>query len=77
MDQATDTREPVLLRRRGREPVALIAAGELAGRIETACLMRAPKNARRLLEAGLRASAGEGEAIDMDALRERMGLSGT
>ena len=30
MDQVTDTREPVLIRRRGREPVALIAADELA-----------------------------------------------
>ena len=75
MDQVTDTREPVLIRRRGKEPVALIAADELAGWLETAYLMRSPKNARRLLEAGRRAAAGEGEAIDVDDLRERLGLS--
>lgn len=75
MDQVTDTCEPVLIRRRGKEPVALIAADELAGWLETAYLMRSPKNARRLLEAGRRAAAGEGEAIDVDDLRERLGLS--
>ncbi|MYE11820.1 MAG: type II toxin-antitoxin system Phd/YefM family antitoxin [Gammaproteobacteria bacterium] len=35
MDQVTDRREPVLIRRRGREAVALIAADELTGWIET------------------------------------------
>ena len=76
MDQVTDTREPVLIRRRGKEPVALIAADELAGWLETAHLMRSPKNARRLLEAGRRVAAGEGEAIDVDDLRQRLGLPG-
>lgn len=77
MDQVTDTREPVLIRRRGREPVALIAADELTGWMETAYLMRSPKNARRLLEASRRTGAGEGEAVDVDALRKRLGLSDT
>ena len=36
MDQVTDTREPVLLRRRGRPPVALVAADELVTWMETA-----------------------------------------
>ena len=75
MDQVTDTREPVLIRRRGREPVALIAADELAGWLETAHLLRSPNNARRLLEASRRAARGEGEAIDVDALRLRLGLA--
>ena len=76
MDQVTDTREPVSIRRRGKEPVALIAADELAGWLETAHLMRSPRNARRLLEAGRRVAAGEGEAIDVGDLRERLGLPG-
>ena len=75
MDQVTDTREPVLIRRRGREPVALIAADELAGWLETAHLLRSPSNAQRLLEASRRAARGEGEAMDMDALRVRLGLA--
>ena len=74
MDQVTDTREPVLIRRRGREPVALVAADELAGWLETAYLLRSPENARRLMEAGERASCGEGEAMDVDELRARLGL---
>ncbi len=75
MDQVTDTREPVLIRRRGREPVALIAADELAGWLETAHLLRSPKNARRLLEASGRVARGEGETMDVDTLRSRLGLA--
>lgn len=75
MDQVTDTREPVLIRRRGREPVALIAADELASWLETAYLLRSPRNARRLLEASERASQGEGETMDLEELRARLGLT--
>ena len=75
MDQVTDTREPVLIRRRGREPVALIAADELAGWLETAYLLRSPKNARRLLEASRRAADKEGKPADVDELRARLGLA--
>ena len=35
MDQVTDTHEPVLIRRRGKEPVALIAASDLSSWMET------------------------------------------
>ena len=49
MDQVTDTREPILIRRRGAEPVALVAADELAGWMETAYLLRSPRNAQRLV----------------------------
>ncbi len=76
MDQVTDTREPVLIRRRGREAVALIAADELTGWIETAHLLRSPRNSRRVLEAGERAARGEGEAVDLLELRLRLGLAG-
>lgn len=75
MDQVTDTREPVLIRRRGREPVALVAADELASWLETAYLLRSPKNARRLLEASERANRGEGETMDVSELRARLGLT--
>lgn len=74
LDQVTDTREPVLIRRRGREAVALIAADELAGWLETAHLLRSPKNARRLLEASERAKTGLGEALTPEDLRRRFGL---
>ena len=74
LDQVTETREPVLIQRRGREAVALIAADELAGWLETAHLLRSPENARRLLAASERAEAGAGEVLSADALRERFGL---
>lgn len=76
LDQVTDTREPVLIKRRGKEAVALIAADELAGWLETAHLLRSPKNARRLLEANRRADAGEGEAATAEELRRRLGFAG-
>lgn len=75
MDQVTDTREPVLIRRRGREPVALIAANELASWLETAYLLRSPRNARRLLEASEWVRQHEGETTDIEELRVRLGLT--
>ena len=69
----TDTRKPVLIKRRGKE-AALIAADDLAGWLETAHLLRSPKNARRLLEANRRADAGEGEAANAEDLRRRLGF---
>ena len=74
MDQVTDTREPVLIRRRGHEAVALVPAEELAGWLETVYLLRSPKNARRLLEASQRVADGEGESFTVDELREKLGL---
>ncbi len=75
MDQATDTREPVLIRRQGKEAVALIAAEELTGWLETADLLRSPKNAQRLIEASERAARGEGEKVDLAELWQRLDLA--
>lgn len=76
MDQVTDTHEPVLIRRRGKEPVALIAAEDLGSWMETDYLLRSPKNAERLKKAIVRADAGEGESMDVAQLREQFGLGG-
>ena len=77
MDQVIDTREPVLIRRRGKETVALVAADELAGWIETAYLLRSPKNARRLREAAARARDGGEVPTELGELRARLGLGRT
>ena len=50
LDQVIDDREIVMVRRRGGRDVAIVAADELAGLMETAYLLRSPKNAKRLLE---------------------------
>ena len=74
MDQVTDTHEPILIRRRGKEPVALVAAEDLSSWMETDYLLRSPKNAQRLKEAMARADAGKGEPVDLDELRRRLRL---
>lgn len=58
LDQVVDQQETVIVRRRGAPDVALIPATELAGLLETAHLLRSPKNARRLLSALRRSKAG-------------------
>ncbi len=50
-DQVTDDREVVIIKRRGGEAVALIAADELSSLLEIAHLLRSPANAQRLLTA--------------------------
>ena len=59
------TREVALITRRGYEPVAIIPAEELVGLLETAHLLRSPKNVQRLLEALLRSYQGEGGGTEM------------
>ena len=51
LDQVTDDREVVIVRRRGARDVAILPADELSSLMETAHLLRSPKNAKRLLEA--------------------------
>jgi antitoxin YefM len=74
MDRAVDDRETVIIERRGRESVALIAADELRSLQETAHLLRSPANARRLLTALQRALEGEGERLTPTELAGRVGL---
>jgi antitoxin YefM len=58
LDQVVDEQETVIVRRRGAHDVALVPAMELAGLIETAHLLRSPRNARRLLTPLRRAERG-------------------
>lgn len=50
-DEVVDDRGTVIIARRGKPDVALIAADELASLEETAYLLRSPRNAARLLTA--------------------------
>lgn len=74
LDAATDNRDIVIIRRRGKEDVALIAAEELEGLLETAHLLRSPKNASRLLAAMERARGGGGLPQTIAELRAEIGL---
>ena len=57
-DAVTGNRDAIIIRRRGKEDVALIAASELRSLLETAHLAASPANARRLDRALRDAKAG-------------------
>lgn len=73
-DEVTENREIVVIRRRKGSSVAMIAADELQSLVESAHLMRSPKNAERLLAALERALKDGGEAASLPALRAEIGL---
>ena len=73
-DEVASTREPVIIRRRNAEDVALVSADELASLLETAHLLRSPKNAQRLLTAINRAQSRELSPSSVEKLRRELGL---
>ena len=70
LERVTDDREIVVINRRGREDVALVSASELSSLLETAHLLRSPKNANRLLKALHRAQAQTEKPETLERLRE-------
>ena len=73
-DEVTANREVVIIQRRGAGDVALIAAEELSGLLETAHLLRSPKNAERLLTALARAQQRTLSPQSLEELRREVGL---
>ena len=69
-----DDHEVVVVRRRGRGAVAMVAADELSSLMETAHLLRSPANARRLLSALRQALDRKGKRQTVDSLRRELGL---
>ena len=74
LDEVTKNRETVIIQRRGAEKVAMIAQSELSSLLETAYLLRSPKNADRLLTALERALKRKIEPMTLDKLRLEVGL---
>ena len=74
LDRVTQDREIVVINRRGQEDVAMIAASELSSLVETAYLLRSPKNARRLLEALHDSLADKFRPSSVEELRREFGL---
>ena len=74
LDPATDDRETIIISRRGRPDVALIAVDELAGLEETAQLLRSPEDARLLLTALHRALERTEPPTSIEELRRDVGL---
>jgi antitoxin YefM len=74
LNQVANDQEVVIVRRKGAGDVALVPAEELAGLIETAHLLRSPRNAQRLLRALRRAEHRKGKPEPLGKLRHAMRL---
>lgn len=74
LDRVVDQQEVVIVRRKNAQDVALIPADELAGIVETAHLLRSPRNAQRLLRTLRRAERGTGKPESVEKLRREMKL---
>lgn len=75
MDRVVNDREVVIVDRKRGQKVAMISADELAGLVETAHLLRSPKNAGRLMKALASAKRRKGKVKSIDKLRREMGLA--
>src|SRR5580658_2825128 len=76
LDRVADDHEVVIVVRKGEKKVAMVPADELAGLMETAHLLRSPKNTQRLLSALRRAVGRKGRPESLEKLRREMGLAG-
>ena len=74
LDEVTSNREVVVIQRRRGDDVALISAAELSSLMETAYLLRSPKNAERLLSALGRALKNPSQPQTIEELRREVGL---
>ncbi len=75
LDRVADDREVVIVVRKGERKVAMVPADELTSLMETAHLLRSPRNARRLLTALNRATNGKVKPESLEKLRRELGLA--
>src|SRR5215210_2649731 len=73
-DEVAKNQEIVIINRRGSHDVALVSAEELSSLMETAHLLRSPKNMKRLLTALNRAQAKRPKPKTIASLRKELGL---
>ena len=74
-DRVAETREHYVIERRNGANVALVAEDELNSLLETAHLLRSPRNARRLAAALERALDDDGPAPQtLETLRRDLGI---
>lgn len=76
-DEVASTREPIFIQRRDAEDVALVSADELRSLLETAHLLRSPRNAQRLLTALADAQEKDLPGETVEALRREFDLGQT
>jgi antitoxin YefM len=74
LDEVTLNQEVLVINRRGKDDVAMISASELNSLIETAHLLRSPKNAKRLMSALEKAKSNEEDSQSIKDLQSEVGL---
>ncbi|OQY28995.1 MAG: hypothetical protein B6244_05495 [Candidatus Cloacimonetes bacterium 4572_55] len=72
-DRITSNRETVIVHRRGSENIAILPEAELNSLLETAHLLRSPRNAGRLLAALEKALNREGKPQTIESLALEVG----
>lgn len=73
-NKVSENKEVVFINRRNAEGVALISSSELLSLMETAHLLRSPKNAQRLLTALNRALSRTEIPQSIEAFRSEIGI---
>lgn len=74
LNEVSLNKEIVIINRKKAENVALISESELSSILETAHLLRSPKNAQILLKALLKAHKGKGKPQSLESLKREFGL---
>lgn len=74
LSTASEDKEVIIINRRNAEDVALISSSELSSLLETAHLLRSPKNAQRLLTSLNRALLDSEPTITYEVLKKELGF---
>ncbi len=74
LEKVNDEQEIIVINRRGHEDVALVSASELLSLLETAHLLRSPKNANRLLKALHRAQSKTEKPETLEKLKQEFNV---
>ena len=70
LEKVTGDRQVIVVRRKGKENVVLIAESDLSSLMETAYLLKSPKNAQLLLEAIERSKARDEQLSEQKPTEE-------
>ncbi len=73
-DRAISNRETIIIGGRGSENIAILPEAELNSLMETAHLLRSPRNAERLQDALESALNQEGDPQSVESLAQEVGL---
>ncbi len=74
LDAVSLNKEVVIINRKNAENVAMVSESELNGILETAHLLRSPKNAQRLMKALLKVNDNKEVPQSVDELKREFGL---